>query len=129
MNADFRIIDFDAYFRESCQHRVILSLPGMADICNRDVECFGSGACILRPRLLNEFHNELIPDYHYISVNTRYWKIDPVEVADNIEKRFREVMDDPAYIESVARNAAQWYDENVRIDAAMKLTSQLLGLY
>lgn len=128
IQSDFQIVDFDAYFRESCQHRVALSLPGMADLCNRDVESFASGTCVLRPRLQNEFHNELVPNYHYISVDTKYYKIDPVEVADKIEQRFREIADDHAFIAYIAGNAAQWYDENVRLDAAMKLTSQLLGL-
>jgi len=127
--SDLEIIDFDAYFREACRHRVILSLPGMADLCNRDVESFASGTCVLRPRLRNEFHNELIPDYHYISVDTKYYKVDPIEVADKIEKRFREIADDDAYLEYVAKNAAKWYDENVSLDAAMKLTAKLLGFY
>jgi hypothetical protein len=107
---------------------VILSLPGMADLCNRDVESFASGTCVLRPKLRNEFYNELIPDYHYISVDTKYYKIDPVEVADKIEQRFREIADDHEFIEFVVKNAARWYDENVRLGPAMKLTAQLLDL-
>jgi len=128
MNSDFGIIDFDDYLLESSGHRISMSLPGMADFCNRDVEGFASGLCILRPKLRNEFHNRLIPDYHYISVDTKYRKIDPVEVADKIEQRFKEVIDDHEYLESVSRNAAQWYDENVRFDAVMKLTAKLLDL-
>jgi hypothetical protein len=127
INPDFKIIDYDDYFRESTAHRVMLSLPGYADICNRDVECFGSGTCVLRPRLRNQFHNELIPDYHYISVDTKCRNADPVEIADKIERRFREIADDHAFIEFVASNAARWFDENVRTEAAMKLTAELLG--
>jgi len=127
ISSDFQIIDFDDYFRETLEHRVILSLPGMADICNRDIEGFGSGTCVLRPTVETEFHNELIPDYHYISVDTKIRKNDPIEVADKIEQRFREIIDDHSYIASVVRNAANWYDENVRRDAAMKLTAELLG--
>ncbi len=128
MNSDFRIIDFDDYLLESSRHRVLMSLPGMADFCNRDVEAFASGACVLRPKLRNEFHNRLIPDYHYISVDTKYWKTDPVEVADKIEQRFTEIIDDQEYLRWVSRNAAQWYDENVCHDSAMKLTVKLLDL-
>lgn len=128
INSDFRIIDSDDYFRESTAHRVMLSLPGMADLCNRDVECFGSGTCVLRPKLRNEFHNPLIPNHHYVSVDTQYRNVDPVKVADRIEQRFREIADDHAYIEFVTENAARWYDENVRRDAAMKLTWELLSV-
>jgi hypothetical protein len=126
--SDFRIVDFDDYFRESAAHRVMLSLPGIADVCNRDVECFGRGTCVLRPKLRTEFHNKLIPDYHYVSVDVHARKTDPVEVADRIERRFRDIAGDHAFIDSVVSNAARWYDENVRIDAVMKLTTRLLGL-
>lgn len=127
ISSDFQIISSDEYFRESIAHRVMLSLPGMADICNRDVECFGSGTCVLRPRLRNEFHNPLIPDHHYISVNVPH-NASPAEIADGIERRFKDTIDDRAYIEFIAGNAARWYDENVRLDAAMELTGQLLGV-
>lgn len=126
--SDPQKVGFDEYFRESAAYRVMLSLPGIADACNRDVECFGRGACVLRPKFRSEFHNPLAPDYHYVSVDVHVRKTDPVEIADRIERRFREIAGDHAYIESVAKNAARWYDENVRRDAAMRLTSRLLGL-
>jgi len=125
---DYQPIDFDEYFRESCEHRIMLSLPGMADVCHRDIESFASGTCILRPRLLNQFHNKLIPGEHYISINMKYAKLEPIEATNRIEEKFREVADDHDLIESISKNAARWYDENVQLDAAMKLTAQLLDL-
>ena len=125
--ADFGIVGFDRYFRESAAHRVMLSLPGMADVCNRDIECFGRGTCVLRPRMRNQFHDVLIPDHHYVSVDVQLSGSDPVEVADRIERRFREIAHDHAFIASVAGHAARWYDDNVRGDVPMKLTARLLG--
>ena len=127
ISGDRRAIEFDAYFRESARHRVMLSLPGIADVCNRDVECFGRGVCVLRPRLRAELHHGLIPDHHYVSVDVHVGRADPVEVADAIARRFRDVAGDHAYLDAVARNAAQWYDENVRVGAAMSLTARLLA--
>jgi hypothetical protein len=105
----------------------MLSLPGMADVCNRDIECFGRGTCVLRPRMRNQFHDVLIPDHHYVSVDVQLSGSDPVEVADRIERRFREIAHDHAFIASVAGHAARWYDDNVRGDVPMKLTARLLG--
>jgi hypothetical protein len=125
---EFGIVDFEQYFRESAPHRIMLSLPGMADVCNRDIECFGRGTCVLRPRIRNRFHDDLVPDHHYVSVDVDVRKAGPLEVADRIERRFREVAADQAHLAAVARNAARWFDDNVRVDPAMKLTVELLGL-
>jgi hypothetical protein len=127
IGADFGIVGFARYFHESASHRVMLSLPGMADVCNRDIECFGRGMCVLRPRMQNQFHDTLIPDHHYVSVDVQMKGTDPIEVADRLERRFREVADDPTFIASIVKHAARWYDDNVRADAPMKLTALLLG--
>lgn len=127
-NPDFSVVRYSDYIREANGYRVMLSLPGLADFCHRDVECFGSGACVLRPRLKNEFHDDLVPDYHYVSVDTDYRGDGPVAVADRIEQRFREIIRDPEYMDFVAGNAARWYDANVRVGAVMDLTARLLGL-
>jgi hypothetical protein len=37
------------------------------------------------------------------------------------------VVDDRAFVDSVIENAARWYDENVSLNAAMRLTARLLG--
>lgn len=126
INSDFQAIDFDDYFRETVNHRIILSLPGVADICNRDVEGFGSGTCVLRPKVKTTFHNDLIPDIHYVSVDIDVKTADHVTVADKIEQRFTEIVDDHAYIAQIVENAASWYDKNVKRAAALELTARLL---
>ena len=125
---EFDRIEFDDYFRESSRHAVMLSLPGVADACNRDIEGFARGACVIRPRMRTEFHDPLVPDHHYVSVDVRLRGTDPVVVADALESRFREVVANPDYRAAVGRNAAQWYDANVRLAPAMELTTRLLGL-
>jgi hypothetical protein len=127
-NPDFTVVPYSDYVRESSQYRIMLSLPGLAEFCHRDIECFGSGACVLRPRLLNEFHDSLIPDHHYVSVDVDYRRDGLAVVVDGIERRFREVINDQDYLEFVAANAAQWYDANVRVGGAMELTTRVLGL-
>jgi len=126
-NPDFGVVDYADYLRESTDYRIVLSLPGMADFCNRDVEWFGGGACVLRPRMINDVYNELVPDYHYVSIDMNYWGHSPAVVADRIEQRFREVIGDPDYLRFVATNAARWYDANVRVTPAMELTIRQLG--
>jgi hypothetical protein len=127
-NADFRTLDYSDYVREAGTYKVMLSLPGMGDLCHRDIEWFGSGACVLRPRVENEFHDKLIADVHYVSVDVDYRNAPAAVVADSIEKRFGEIIHDREYMEFVGANAARWYDANVQRDSAMDLTVRLLGL-
>ncbi len=128
MNSDYDPIDFNDYLHECSQHRIMLSLPGLADVCHRDIEGFAAGACVLRPKILNQFHNDLIPDYHYISIDIDVINTDPMETAKKIEQRFREVIDDNEFLDSISENAMKWFDENVRCNNVMKLTAELLNL-
>lgn len=129
-NPDYETVEFDEYIKEVSSHLIWLSLPGYADFCNRDVEGFACGACVLRPLLRNQFHDPIIPDHHYISVDIKDedWHMDPAILADRFEKRYYEVVEDDQLLESVSKNAAKWYDENVSTKAIMTLTDKLLGL-
>ena len=128
VNPDHTPVSYEEYLEELASYWLVLSLPGFGDFCHRDVEAFAAGACVLRPRLRNRFHEELQADFHYISVDTDFGKDSPSEVAARIEERYRQVIDRRDYIASVARNAAAWYDRNIRFPQSMDLTARLLGL-
>lgn len=127
MNPDYDPVDFEEYHRECSQYRIMLSLPGLAEVCHRDIEGFASGRCILRPKIENEFHDNLIPDHHYISVDIDL-ETEPAVAADRIEKRFNEVIGDREFLDFIASNAMKWYDENVSLKSVLRLTADLLGL-
>ena len=60
-------INYIGYFNELNNNKINLSLNGAAEICNRDIEILSSRSVLLRPKLSQKFHNELIPNYHYVS--------------------------------------------------------------
>ena len=125
---DIRSVNFKDYITQTSMHRVLLSLPGMGDICHRDIEGFAVGTCVLRTRLLLEFHHNLIPDYHYISIDSDFWKTDPKALADIMEEKLTNALETKGYLESMARNAMDWYDTNVSYRGVMKLTKDLLQI-
>ena len=125
MNTDYNPIDFNDYLNECSEHMLMLSLPGLAYVCHRDIEGFASGRCIIRPKIENSFYNDLVPDYHYISVDFNV-KTPFHEAVEKIEKRFKEVINDQDYLRSVAQNAIDWYDKNVSIANVYKFTADLL---
>lgn len=127
MNSDYNPISFDDYIEEYSQYRIIFSMSGFADVCHRDIEGFASGRCIIRPKIVNSFHNDLIADHHYISLDIVY-ETPPDEAAEKIYKRFIEVIDDHEYLDFVVKNARKWYEENVSVKNVFNLTEKLLNL-
>ena len=128
INPESNSVNYRQYLKESCQYKIILSLPGWGIFCHREIEGFGLGTPVLMPKLKNSLHNDLEPDYHYISVDVDTEKENAKLAADKIVERFFQVIDDHEYLDFVAKNAMQWYDENVRYPNCMELTARLLGL-
>ena len=123
-----RRIGYRHYLDEAARHKLVLGLPGMGNLCHREIEAFGVGTPVLMPRLHNVLRNDLIPDYHYISVEADVSRDEPSFVANQIEARYWQVFQDQAYLSFVAANAIAWYEANVRFRNSMRWTRQLLSL-
>lgn len=128
INSSFDLVGYEQYLKESCENRLILALPGMGNICHREIEGFGLGTPVLMPRLKNRVHNNLVPDHHYISVAADTQNDNAERVADRIQERFEQVIRDRNYLDFVAHNAMEWYEANVRFPQSLDLTISLLGL-
>ena len=128
LNSDHTAISQRRYLRELASQRLALSLPGFGDVCHRDVEALAVGTPVLRPKIRNQFHEPLIADFHYVSVDTDTAKDSATMVAARIEERCQEVINRTDYLSEIARNAAAWYDRNIRFPQSMSLTARLLGL-
>jgi hypothetical protein len=127
VNPESASVPFDDFLTELARHKIVLSLPGIAEVCHRDMEAFGLGACVLRPRFTQEFHMAVEPSVHYISVETNIEKDAPEVAAARIEERYQWALRQPELLSAVAARAAQWYDQNVRTPESLDLTARLLG--
>jgi len=125
-------IPFESYIAESMQFKLALSCGGgggyiCGDFCFRDIELFGLGVPVLRPRYVVETVDPLIPDYHYISVDADFtdefkYK-EPSILATKLAQRYKEVVKNTEYLEEVAKNARNWYIKNI---TAPNITSTIL---
>jgi hypothetical protein len=127
VNADFDVSHpYDAYLRELADHRLVLALEGFGNVCHREIEAFGLGVPVLMPVPVNTFHEPLVPDRHFVAVQAEAEREPPEQVADQLERRYREVIDDRAYLDAVAREALGWYERNVRFPASLDLALRLI---
>tara|TARA_R110001592_G_scaffold357091_1_gene659807 strand:- start:1927 stop:2862 length:936 start_codon:yes stop_codon:yes gene_type:complete len=107
------------YVKHLNHYAINMSLNGAGQICFRDMEILGLGTALFRPKLSVDFHNPLIPDYHYISVDYDSIKgVKPIDkyyqlLSDLMLKKWNKVKDDRDYINEVAKYGKEWFDNNV----------------
>jgi len=127
------------YFDQLTKYKVGLSIPGMGELCYRDIEYMAIGIPMMKFEYVTQLNPKLIPNYHYISID----RIDTEEdrqciggviaaernggdrhVAAYI-KRFLEVKDDREFLDFVSNNAREYYETylhpNIRVDYAFHL--------
>jgi len=126
-------IDDSLYLEEQIKNICSLSLNGAAEICNRDIELFGLGMPVLRNKLNVQFHNELKPDYHYISIGEcgfreSFTQVNYGDLMSSIINRVNEIPSKRDYYLSVGDNARKWYTENCTMDAMLKMIEKALKL-
>jgi len=112
---------YSEYLSELAKSLVCLALPGYADICFREIECFGLGKPVIMPKKKNVFHNELIADYHYISIDADWEIDDSVDIANKTREKYCEICNNHEHLDFIGNNAKAWYRENVQFPNNMKL--------
>jgi hypothetical protein len=123
------------YIEELDSRALNLSLNGTGEICFRDIEILGLGTALMRPKLVTKFRNELIPNYHYISVDfsdieqgISGYEIYCNKLADRLLERFNEVRNDKDFIDFIAANGRKWYEENGTIEANGRIAANSIDL-
>lgn len=113
------------YFDELNHKKISLSLNGAGEICNRDMEILCSGSVLLRPKLSQKFHNELIPDYHYISVDRVN---NPKDQFDLLLKKYEEIKYNFELLSTISNNGINWFRQNGSMISNVDLLKTLINL-
>jgi len=133
-NVSSDILEEEKYYTWLASNKINFNINGAGEICHRDMEILAVKSALFREKLNSKFHNNLIPDYHYISVDCSDLKpTDQYEVlykakADRILDRYNEVIKDPEYLEFVADNGHQWWLENSKIDSIANISKELINI-
>lgn len=119
------------YIANLATQRLSIGLHGAGETCPRDMEILGLGNALLRKKFVADFHNPLIPDYHYAAIEwediiandaTTYWR----NLADRYIERYEQIKYDDEYLHFIATNGRKWYEENATIDANVRLMAKLV---
>lgn len=121
---DERISPENLYFDDLTNNKVCLSLNGAGEICNRDIEILSTKSVLLRPILKQKFHNELIPNFHYVGFE---FNNDPVVQADIILETYNKIKDDTKFLKFVSENGYKWFLKNGTVSANAKLLTKLIN--
>lgn len=113
------------YLNELIKYKVGLSIPGIGELCYRDIEYMAIGIPIMKFEYVTKMNPELIPNYHYISIKrddvdlnnkqTLFYSVENERLGGQkyIKKyidRFLEVKDDFEFLNFVSKNAKEYYD-------------------
>lgn len=122
---DERIFPTEKYFENLTNNKICLSLNGAGEICNRDIEILSARSALLRPKLNLQFHNEFIPNYHYISFEMDN---DPIVLNKIILDRYNEVKDDLEFLKYISENGYKWYLENGTVDSNVRILKEIIQI-
>lgn len=114
-----------SYFDELNNSKISLSLDGAGEICNRDMEILCSGSVLIRPKLNQVFHNELIPNFHYISVEKTS---NPVEQLNLIIRKHEEIMDNSELLNTISNNGLEWFNNNGTMLSNVELLKKIINI-
>lgn len=113
------------YLNEINDNKISLSLNGAAEICNRDIEILSVGSVLLRPKLTQKFHNDLIDGVHYIGFNIDN---DPKIQLDIIKSKYEEIKNDTELLKNVSENGQKWFFENGSIESNVNILKKIINI-
>lgn len=127
----FNIIDFPLdgvdFINEIGYNSINIDVNGAAEISQRTVDILGLGSALIRPKLKIQYHNKLIPNYHYAEVECEDLS-NYKELADKYIDKFEELKKDPDQVEFLSKNGRTWYEQNCKLDGYVNTYLDILNI-
>lgn len=120
-------LSIEDYLSEINNHKINLSFNGIGEVSHRDIDVLALGNVLLRPKLSVKFHNDLIPEYHYASVEVDD-QSDFKTLSDAFIEKYNKIRKDKYYLEYISSNGRKWYLENGSTNKNSQIISNLMNL-
>jgi hypothetical protein len=111
--------DIRDWLKKLNQFKINIDINCVAEPSNRNGEILGLGSVLLRPKLKHQFHNPLIPNYHYVAVEDERYCDDEILtnfnlLADAYISTFNKIKHDDEYLKYISANGRDYFDKYLR---------------
>jgi len=121
-------IDIILFIEKFSKYSIIMDVNAVAEVSSRTFEGLGLGCAVIRPELNIQYHNKLIPNYHYAKVDCEDLSDFP-KLADAYLNKFQELKNNSELINFYSKNGRKWYEENCKIKSWLKgFSDELIDL-
>ena len=89
------------------------------------MEILAARSVLFRPLLKQKFHNDFIPNFHYISFE---YNSDPKKQIEIILELYNKIKHDYELLTFISENGYKWFIENGTIDKNVNLLVNIIDL-
>jgi hypothetical protein len=120
-----------SYYTDLDKYYTAFHHPG--EFCYRDMEYLSIGVPYIRIEYKDAVYNGLLPNYHYISIPREYaydaYRTDGnVGVANLIEEKYNQVIQEDDFLNFISKNQLEWYDSYAKWPQSAQFTIKLTGM-
>jgi len=120
-----------SYYMDLDRYYTAFHHPG--EFCYRDMEYMAIGVPYIRIEYKDAVYNGLLPNYHYITIPREYAydaynKFGNKGVADLIEEKYNDIIDDDHLLNFISNNQVKWFDTYAKWPNSAKFTITLTGI-
>lgn len=115
------------FIKKMNSSKINIDINGVAEISARTLDIMGLGTALIRPKLTVQFHNPLIPDYHYAALRCDD-QSNLKDLTDSYIERYNELKRDPDFVEFLSINGRKWYEENATIESCVRIFNEIIDL-
>jgi len=118
------------FIDELNKYNVNFDVNSVAEISCRTFDVMGLGGALIRPELTIQFHNKLVPNYHYAAIKGNFHYIDEngKEIVQAYLDRLEDLRKDPDFVRFLSENGRKWYEENCTIEKCSQIIVDRIDL-
>ena len=128
--------DMKTWLNKISQNKINIDINCVAEPSGRISQILGLGTALMRPRLNHRFHNDLIPNHHYILVEHENYDNeihgDIMTYYESLSnayiQTFEKVKNDYEFIEFISRNGREYWENYCLPEKWVETTLGLINL-
>lgn len=109
------------------RYSINVDVNSVAEISTRSLEIMGLASALVRPKLTIQYHNPLIPNYHYMAIECDQSNIKELE--SGYKEAIEKLKKDEDLRIFISENGRKWYEENCFLENYIKIIVDRIDLH